>query len=382
MRTVELFCGIGGFRLACDELSIKTVWANDIGKKSNHIYKQRFGSQELHEGDIKELVGSVPDHDLLTAGFPCQPFSSAGKKKGIEDPRGTLFQSIVEILKLKKPKFFVLENVKRLVSMQSGKHFATILSAISEIGYAIEWRIINAKDLGLPQNRQRIFIVGIREDEFIEKQFPCLINRGNLASKETSYLDAALNSDFYSVGKRIADHNIKFKEAGLARKGFFIDYNVLYKDKTNEKKMSSILDEDVEDIFDFTEDTKERVKNSKYINKYYNGVQLLWNQGGGARMGYTVFGTEGLSPTLTASTSRHYERYFIKNKFRRLTHREYAKLQGFPLNHCAEANIYDQYSLYGNAVPPIMAKWAINSLINSYKKSFHKEEKKSQLILF
>jgi len=138
INAVELFCGIGGFRLATDQLNIKTVWSNDIDDKACKVYKDKFGEKELVQGDINMLIDKVPKHDMLTAGFPCQPFSSAGKKKGIQDSRGTLFEAIIKILKIHKPQYFVLENVKRLLEMDSGKHFGTILSALSELDYLIK----------------------------------------------------------------------------------------------------------------------------------------------------------------------------------------------------------------------------------------------------
>ena len=152
LRVVELFAGIGGFRLAADSLKLKTVWANDADRLACIVYGDRFG--DIACADVRECLGDVPAHDLLTAGFPCQPFSSAGKKHGIRDPRGSLFESIVEILDRHRPRFFLLENVKRLLTMERGYHFATILASLAEIGYRVEWRLVNAKDLGLPQNRR------------------------------------------------------------------------------------------------------------------------------------------------------------------------------------------------------------------------------------
>ena len=107
-----------------------------------------------------------------------------------------------------------------------------------------------------------------------------------------------------------------------------------------------------------------RIENSVYVNKYYNGVQILYNQRGGARMGYSIFGTNGLSPTLTASTSRHYERYKVNERYRRLTNIEYARLQGFPDLHCKAVSPYDQYKLYGNAVPHQLVHYALSQVVN------------------
>jgi DNA (cytosine-5)-methyltransferase 1 len=125
-----------------------------------------------------------------------------------------------------------------------------------------------------------------------------------------------------------------------------------------------VLEKSPDDVFFFTEDTIERIKNSEEVNRFFNGVEILYNQKGGARMGYSIFGTSGVAPTLTCTTSRHYERYKIGNKFRRLTNIEYARIQGFPDNHCQSATRYDQYRLYGNAVPPQLVKWAIDRAVN------------------
>ena len=124
-------------------------------------------------------------------------------------------------------------------------------------------------------------------------------------------------------------------------------------------KLKDIIQDELEvdKQFDFTIDTIERIKNSKLVNRYCNGVEILYNQGGGARLGYTIFGTNGIASTLTASTSRHYERYKIGKNFRRLTNVEYCQTYGFPDDWCRVARIYDQYSLFGNAVVPICVEW-------------------------
>src|SRR4051794_11961452 len=107
MNTVELFSGIGGFRLAAECASLRTLWANDVCPKACQVYRSRFGPGEIREGDVGAHAVSIPDHELLTAGFPCQPFSSAGKKRGIRDTRGTLFQVVVDVLKDKQPRLFI-----------------------------------------------------------------------------------------------------------------------------------------------------------------------------------------------------------------------------------------------------------------------------------
>ena len=157
--TVELFAGIGGFRLAAAQKGLQTLWANDICPKACQVYRSQFGDAEIRQGDIRELTHEIPSHDLLTAGFPCQPFSSAGQKKGFRDPRGLLFSVIVEVLRTHRPRYFILENVKRLLLMEKGVHFATVLSALTELGYHIEWRLVNTRHFGLAQNRERVLIL-------------------------------------------------------------------------------------------------------------------------------------------------------------------------------------------------------------------------------
>lgn len=359
MNVVELFAGIGGFRLACDELGLKTIWANDNCPQACAVYRAVFGGDILHEGEIESLLCSIPKHDLLTGGFPCQPFSSAGKKKGIEDPRGTLFQSIVDVLRELRPRHFVLENVKRLLTMDSGRHFATILDALSELDYAIEWRLINAMDLGLPQNRQRVFIVGTLCDQRERGASVRLTDERELA--HTRDLNGGLLCSF-AAWPQIAAHGARFPTWGLARAGRFYGTDL---DRFSEVVPKTLLSEvlqkpgEVGHEFDFTDSTLERLKASTPVDKYVGGVEILSNQGGGARMGYTVFGVNGLAPTLTCTQSRHYERYKIGDRYRRLTNIEYARIQGFGDHHCDAVHRYAQYVLYGNAVPPRMAKWAL-----------------------
>lgn len=351
--TVELFAGIGGFRLAADECGFRTVWANDMNPKSCAVYRDCFGDAELREGDIRSLWEQIPPHDLLTAGFPCQPFSSAGKKKGLRDPRGHLFQVILDVLDQHRPPYFILENVKRLLSMEKGAHFATILAALTKLGYQVEWRLLNASHFGLPQNRQRVFMLGTRCDQLEIR----------LASK--AELREVLQQQFYALTDctqwmRIENHRQKFPFWGIARSGqFFAENLARFCNPQPIKPLSTMLQLDAGQKFDYTESTLERIKESVFVNRFVDGVQILYNQAGGARMGYTVFGVEGIAPTLTATTSRHYERYFINDKYRRLTNIEYARLQGFPDNHCQAVSVYHQYALYGNAVPPPMASWVM-----------------------
>lgn len=362
LKAVELFAGIGGFRIACDAVGLETVWANDLNEQACRVYRSRFGGGVLREGDIRSLTAEIPEHDLLTGGFPCQPFSSAGKKSGVRDPRGTLFQTIVEVVATRQPSYFVLENVKRLLSMEDGSHFATILEALAGLEYHIEWRLLNAMHFGLAQNRQRVLIVGVHQ----RAATPSLQAGALLATshdlESMSELERECFLDAEKGWTAIDSHAQRFPFWGVARNGHFFGTDLSgFSSALPIPALRSVLqrEQDVGPEFDFTESTRHRLKDNAPVNRFVQGVEIISNQGGGARMGYTIFGVDGVAPTLTAATSRHYERYSIGDRFRRLTNIEYARLQGFPDDHCREIPVYDQYMLFGNAVPPPLVAWAV-----------------------
>jgi DNA (cytosine-5)-methyltransferase 1 len=169
IRFVDLFCGIGGFRYAVENVARRRhvgsqcVFSSDIDRYCQQSYEENFG--ERPGGDIT-LVDEkeVPDHDLLIAGFPCQPFSIIGKMHGFRDTRGTLFFDIARILAAKKPSAFVLENVKLLRGHDNGRTLKTIMATLDELGYHASYRVLNALNFGLPQKRERIWIVGFRKN--------------------------------------------------------------------------------------------------------------------------------------------------------------------------------------------------------------------------
>jgi len=170
---IEMFCGIGGFRLGLERSGWRCVWANDIDKHACQIYRKHFGDRELVEGDIRTIDPStIPDHTLLTAGFPCQSFSVAGKRKGFEDTRGTLFYHIARVACAKRPPLLLLENVKGLLSNDGGRTFARILQTLDELGYDVEWQVLNSKYFGVPQNRERVFIIGHLRGTCSRQVFP------------------------------------------------------------------------------------------------------------------------------------------------------------------------------------------------------------------
>jgi len=164
IKFIDLFCGLGGFRLAIQEIfkSNNCVFSCDFDTDSQKSYEANFGDKPF--GDITKIhENEIPEHDILFAGFPCQAFSICGDQKGFEDTRGTLFFDIARILEAKRPKAFVLENVKQLVSHNDGKTFTRIIETLENLGYQVHHKILNALDFGLPQKRERVFIVGFRE---------------------------------------------------------------------------------------------------------------------------------------------------------------------------------------------------------------------------
>lgn len=167
VRFIDLFCGIGGFRYAMSNaatsvgMSSECVLSSDIDTECQKSYLANFGEAPL--GDIAEIsAAEIGDHDVLLAGFPCQPFSIIGSRKGFDDARGTLFFEIARILEAKKPTVFVLENVKLLVGHDKGRTLRRIMEVLHSLGYYSDYRVLNALDFGLPQKRERVFIVGFR----------------------------------------------------------------------------------------------------------------------------------------------------------------------------------------------------------------------------
>lgn len=165
LRYIDLFCGLGGFRLGVElaskdlGLAAKCVFSSDIDSYARQAYLANFGEEP--GGDITKVdERTIPDHDLLLAGFPCQPFSIIGDRKGFADVRGTLFFDIHRILEEKRPSFFVLENVKMLVGHDGGRTLQVILKNLRDLEYAVDFKVLNALNFGLPQKRERTWIVG------------------------------------------------------------------------------------------------------------------------------------------------------------------------------------------------------------------------------
>ncbi|MDR1067009.1 MAG: DNA (cytosine-5-)-methyltransferase [Clostridiales bacterium] len=205
----DLFAGIGGFHLAADSLGGECVFASEIDAEAQRAYAANF--ELTPHGDIKLAdTSDIPNHDALFAGFPCQPFSIIGNRLGFEDIRGTLFFEIARILKAKKPRMFILENVKQLTGHNGGHTFRVILDTLRELGYHPHWKTLNALDFGLPQKRERTIIVGFLED--VPFAFPEPEKSGNL--KDVLEPDDAIDPKFFA-----SEHIVK-KRANLHKSAF------------------------------------------------------------------------------------------------------------------------------------------------------------------
>lgn len=161
MKFIDLFAGIGGFRIAAESLGLKCVFTSEIEPNAIKVYKENFGfTRPL---DITQFpLDIVPKHDILLGGFPCQAFSISGKRQGFKENRGVLFFYILEILRLKRPRMFLLENVKGIISHDKGSTVKVIKRELRAIGYHIHTKVLNSKDFGVPQNRERWYCVGFR----------------------------------------------------------------------------------------------------------------------------------------------------------------------------------------------------------------------------
>lgn len=288
LKYIDLFCGIGGFRIAfeetCKEHNIipVCVFSSDIDKYSQIAYEANFGERPF--GDITQInENDIPNHDILFAGFPCQPFSIIGLKEGFNDIRGTLFFDIARILEAKKPKAFILENVKQLVGHDKGRTLQIILSKLEQLGYYVQYKVLNALDYGLPQKRERVIIVGHRDNILF-----------NFPEPERSY-----------------------------------------------KPLTEILDNEKDvDLKHYASEYIQSKRKTKHKSTHYPSV---WHENKSGNISSHPF-----SCALRAGASYN---YLLVNGERRLTPREMLRLQGFPDTYkivVPDAQVRKQA---GNAVP-------------------------------
>ncbi|MDH7444945.1 DNA cytosine methyltransferase [Aquimarina sp. 2201CG14-23] len=312
-KFIDLFAGIGGFRMAFQNLEGKCVFTSEWDKYSKQTYKANFG--EIPFGDItkSETKSYIPDNfDVLCAGFPCQAFSIAGRRGGFEDTRGTLFFDVAEIIKKKQPKAIFLENVKGLRNHDKGKTLATILNVLREdLNYYVpEPQILNAKEFGVPQNRERIFIVGFRKDLGItDFQYPEPTNKDvaleDILEKEEVSVKYYLSTTYVQTLK---NHRARHESKG---NGF--GYEIIPNDGTANAVVCGGMGRERNLVLD------DRLTNFKPITNISGEVNR-----------------EGI---------------------RKMTPREWARLQGFPDDFKIIVSDAQAYKQFGNsvAVPAIQA---------------------------
>lgn len=213
-KIVSLFSGVGGIDLAFNQAGFETIFANDIDEPACKTFARNFSVPIICD-DIKHIKeDDIPNCDCLVAGFPCQAFSIAGYRKGFEDTRGTLFFEIARIIRKKKPQVVFLENVKNLVAHDNGKTFEVILDTLQEIGYHVRYMVLNACEYGnIPQNRERIYIVGFLNEDFADKfYFPQPIRLTNKLKDEIDFENKVEEKYYYTHDKypRIVDEMNKY----------------------------------------------------------------------------------------------------------------------------------------------------------------------------
>lgn len=200
MKYFSTFSGIAGFELGIEKACPEAVCVgySEIDKYADAIYKYHF-KEVKNYGDITKINEyELPDFDLLVGGFPCQAFSIAGKRRGFEDTRGTLFFDLARILQAKRPRLFIFENVKGLLSHDGGNTFRTIVTTLDELGYDVQWQVLNSKNFGVPQNRERIIIVGNLRGTPRPEVFPIGLDETKTSGKIKRIVDGYQSTSIYS----------------------------------------------------------------------------------------------------------------------------------------------------------------------------------------
>lgn len=212
MKVCSLFSGIGGIDIGFMQAGFEIAWANEIDRDAARTYRHNFGNEHLIEKDIRKVdVATIPDFDVLVAGFPCQPFSILGKQRGFEDSRGMLFYEIERVVKAKRPQVIFLENVANLIEHDDGKTFLTVYNTLVPYGYSFRYRVMDAIEYGnVPQHRTRIFIVAFLDNDKCERfEFPEKIKR---TTKLNDIINRSVKHDrsyYYSESSEYYDDLLK-----------------------------------------------------------------------------------------------------------------------------------------------------------------------------
>ena len=335
MKFLELCAGIGGFRQALENLGCECVGYSEIDKHAIKLYSAWY-NDECNFGDITKIEAEkLPDFELLVGGFPCQAFSVAGKRGGFNDTRGTIFFDFARIMKAKKPKFAIFENVKGLLNHDGGKTYETMLRTLDELGYDAQWGILNTKFHGLPQNRERVYIVANLRERSSTK---ILFERGNDSS------DKMERTEQSTIGAM----------TGLYKIGDIDGLNTQYSRVYDSKGVSTTINAQggglgaKTGLYKIGTIGNDSLSNRIYSDKGVSATLCAGNNGGGKRVG-------GL--------------YNIGDKVRRLTPKECFRLQGFKdemveLGYKLCISDTQLYKMAGNAVSVPVVEWVAQRVLN------------------
>lgn len=330
-KFIDLFSGIGGFHLALSSYGAECVFASEWDKYASNTYQKNFGIKPY--GDITKIeVEEIPSHDILCGGFPCQAFSISGKQKGFEDTRGTLFFDIARIVSHHQPKILFLENVKNLLKHDNGNTLRTITETLKELNYSVFYKVLNSSHFGLPQNRERLYIVAFHNSLNVDMfQFPKPIN--------TPICLKQILED--------RPENVKIVERNDIE---------IYKDYTISNSLFS----------DF-----ELLNKPIQIGKVNKGGQ-----------GERIYHPLGHAITLSAyggGVGAKTGLYLIDGKIRKLSPRECARVQGFPENFIIDDSITQAYKQFGNSVSVNVLQHIINKIAPNLKQNNTKTKENSKL---
>ena len=375
MKFLDLFAGIGGFRLGMESAGHECVGFCEIDKFARASYKaihDTKGEIELHDITTvsDEFIRRIGRVDIICGGFPCQAFSIAGNRRGFEDTRGTLFFEIARFASILRPKYLFLENVKGLLNHENGITFEIIISTLDELGYNVEWQVLNSKDFGVPQNRERVFIIGHFRGECTRRIFP-LSSTGRQVDKHQEQSTNTLTTKYpnsQGVGSYIIEsESQKVKSIGnIHPSGNGMNGEVYQADglaptlTTNKGEGQKIAIK------------SNTIKQFGVLQPNFNQCGVVYEtdgiaptirayQGGGLEPkiiqrghGYNQGGEHDIAPTLTSNSYQENNHLSDGFRIRKLTPRECWRLQGFPdwaFDKAQEVNSNSQlYKQAGNSV--------------------------------
>jgi DNA (cytosine-5)-methyltransferase 1 len=421
---VDLFSGIGGFRIGLDALGGTSVGFSEIDKKAVETYKRNFNDPDSHDlGDVTRIT-HLPEVDLVVGGVPCQSWSVAGKRRGFDDPRGRLWYDAIRMVKTSKPKAFIFENVKGLVDPRNKDNLNLIIDSFEKIGYSVRYQLLNAYDFGAPQNRSRVFIVGFRKDldDYASKfKYPLskgknseigdLIDGINKVDIKKSIFDPSeiyggsiprsrnafqredsLNDFFVFCDTRNGHSTIHswdiYKTTNVEknicmailknrrkRKYGSADGNPLsFEDITElvpEVKKSNLDSLVLKRILKITVDQKYTLVNSKNSSGI-DGIYRIFLPNSPIFSTLTATGTRDFIATeyISCDNPKEYKNIFINNiynpkKFRQVSSREAARIQGFPDSFICHESDYSAQKQFGNAVAPPVVEAVGRAIVNT-----------------